>query len=158
MQSSENGELHLSPLNYSRALFVKRMELHFDFNIYTGWQVQIHQGVNYLRTWVGDINEPFVDSHFKLLPGILINKTGTVNRVFVDSGWQWHRTNDDASAPFDGINDLPGGFINDLVVIRFQFYPNPLANFNWFFFFSWHVYKELPSPGVSRGSGLFFTR
>lgn len=78
---------------------------------------------------MGDVYQALVGAHLKLLAGILINERRTIHRVFLDFRGQRHRTDGFAAVTFDGIDDLGGGLINDLIIVSLELDPDALAVF-----------------------------
>ena len=71
--------------------------LQFDFDIYTGRQVQAHQGIHSLWSRVHDVDQAFMCTHFELFPRILIlvHRTENGNYLFLS----WRGIGPDTPAP-----------------------------------------------------------
>ena len=80
---------------------------HFDIDRNAGRQVDIGESFDHFALGIEDIDHAFVNAHFKLLPGILVDERGAVDRVFSD-----------VDRKGDGANDrgvVTGGHVNDLL-------------------------------------------
>ena len=62
--------------------------LQFDFDIYTGRQVQAHQGIHSLWSRVHDVDQAFMCTHFELFPRILILVHRTENGNYLFLSWR----------------------------------------------------------------------
>src|SRR3989344_647286 len=111
------------PYRLTKLAEAEQVRLHFKLYVYTRWQIQVHQRVNYLWRRRTYIYQPLVNPHLKLLSGILINEGRTVDCVFVGLRRQRHRSCRLASVAFDRIDYLFSRTVDDLIVIRSKLYP-----------------------------------
>ena len=64
----------------------------FDFDIYTGRQIELHQRVNRLRRRVENIHQALVGANLKLFTRFLVHMRAAINRVFILHGGQRNRS------------------------------------------------------------------
>ena len=74
-----------------------------------------------------------MDPHLKLLARGLINERRPVNRELAYLRRQWHRPDGLGTGAFYRFHDLPGRFINNLIIVRPKFDPDPLGYLCGFF-------------------------
>src|SRR6185369_14441592 len=94
--------------------------LHFDFDVDAGRKIEIHESINNLRSWLGDIDKSLMCSHFELLTGILINEGRSVDRVLLNFRRQRHWTDRLSAVTFNRLDNLLRRFIDNLVIVGFQ--------------------------------------
>ena len=94
--------------------------LQFDFDIYTGRQVQAHQGIHSLWSRVHDVDQAFMCTHFELFPRILILVHRTENGNYLFLSWRRDRTGYTSTRTFCCLNNFLSGLIKNSVVVCFQ--------------------------------------
>ena len=75
-------------------LKLSSFRLKFDFYVYTTWKIQFHQRINCFLSWVNDINQTFVCTHFKLFARVFVfvSRTNDCVEAYVQVGsWDWTR-------------------------------------------------------------------
>ena len=63
-------------------------KLKFDFDVHTTWKIKFHQSVNCFLSWVDNVDETFVCTHFKLFARIFIFVSRTNNCVETTFSWK----------------------------------------------------------------------
>ena len=73
-------------------LKVSNFRLKFDFYVYTTWKIQFHQSVNCFLSWVDDVDQAFVCTHFELFARIFVFVSRTNDCVEATLSWKWDWT------------------------------------------------------------------
>ena len=94
--------------------------LQLDFDVYAGWQVQLHQRINRLVSRVDNVHQTLVGTDFQLVAAGLVDVGLTQNVKALHAGRQWHGTFNDCTRALRSVNDFSGRRINQLVVKRLQ--------------------------------------
>src|SRR3989344_76230 len=79
---------------------------HFYVDGDAGREIEVREGLYYLRRGVHDIYEAFMDAHFKLFACILIDEGGAVDRPALNLGREWHGADDDSIKTRGGVHNL----------------------------------------------------
>src|SRR6195256_2784245 len=108
-----------------RANWIQKSEL--DFDVDTGGQVELHQGIDGLRGRVDNIEEALVGAHLELLAALLVNVRRTVDGELLDAGRQRNGSAHLGTGTFRRIHDLTGRRIEDSMVERLESDANILA-------------------------------
>ena len=118
--------------------------LHLDFNLHTAGKLQLHQGIDGLGVAAVDVYQTLVGGNLELLTGLLVNEGRTVHSDDALAGGKGYRTTDDGTGSLHGLNDFLGGFVHEIVIVRFEFDANFLAHIVVLFYFLFEkVYAAL---------------
>src|SRR5690349_7151945 len=79
---------------------------HLDFDVDASREAESHQGVDGLRAWIEDVDEPFVGPDLELLPAVLVDEGRAEDGELLDARWQRHRTDDVRAGPLGRLDDL----------------------------------------------------
>ncbi len=110
-------------------LSYRELQLHLDFDINTSRQREIHQRIDRLRGWLGDIDEPLVRPHLESLMAILEDMRATNDSRGVSVGWQGYWASHFRASPDSSIDDLLGRLVNHFIVISFEADADALGGF-----------------------------
>ena len=100
------------------------LDLHLDS---TG-QFQLHQSINGLGGRAVNIEQTLIRAQLKLFPRFFIDVRRTQHRENFLVRWQRDRSRNHCAGRFHRLYDFLGGFIHQVVIVRFKFYPNFLAH------------------------------
>src|SRR6202167_2278889 len=98
-----------------------------DFDVDTGSQIELHEGIDGLRGRVDNIEKALVRAHLELLAALLVDVRRTVDGELLDAGGQRDRSANLCTGPFRRADDLTGRCIEDSMVERLETYANILA-------------------------------
>lgn len=90
----------------------------------TGRQVEFHQSVYGLRSGLNYVEKPVVRPPLKLLTRLLVNVRPTEDRPTIYGRWQRKGTSNVDPCPPSCLDNLLGGLVEQLVIIRLQTNPN----------------------------------
>src|SRR5437763_11626566 len=99
--------------------------LELDLDVDACRKVQLHQGVDRLLRWIVDVDEALVRPDLELLARVLVDERALDHRELLDTCRQRHRTGHGRPGPLRRLDDLRGGLIDQLVVVRLE--PDPDA-------------------------------
>ncbi len=99
-----------------------------DFNVNAAGELEFHQSVNGFVGGVVDVDQAFERRELELFAALFVNEGRTVNGEDALVGGQGYGTADDSTRSLDGLYDLLGAFVNQVVVVRFQFDSDFLAH------------------------------
>src|SRR5579863_2775568 len=110
--------------------------LGLDLNIHAGRQIQLGQRIHRPRRRRIDVQQPLVRMQLELLTSLLIDVRRTKYREDLLTRRQRNWTRDHRAGTTDGFNDLFGGFIHQIVIVRLQFDSDslrhkPIPIFRW---------------------------
>jgi hypothetical protein len=113
-----------------------RPVLGLNLDIHTGRQIQLGQGIHRPRRRRIDVQQPLVRMQLELLTSLLIDVRRTKYRENLLTRRQRNRTRNHRAGTTDGFNDLFGGFIHQIVIVRLQFDSDslrhkPIPIFRW---------------------------
>ena len=95
--------------------------LHFDFDVHAGWQAEVHQVVDCFGSRLGDIYQPLVRTHLKLLASVLVDMRARQYSDLLLIGRQRHWPGYLSASADSRVDDLFGRLVDDLVVIGLEF-------------------------------------
>jgi hypothetical protein len=99
-----------------------------DFNVDTGRQVELGEGIQGFLAGVQDVDEPFVAAHFELFAGFLVHVGRTKNRLLGGPRREGHRTGDFRSGAPRRLDDLADGLIQQPMVEGLELNSDLLLN------------------------------
>jgi hypothetical protein len=99
-------------------LFLRK--LHLDFDVYTTWQVETHQGVNRLVGWFVYVDESIVSSQLEVLHRLLVDVWPSNNAEASQPSWQRHRSFNSCAGALCGVNNFLCGLIDHPVIVCSQ--------------------------------------
>ena len=102
--------------------------LHFDFYFNAGGEFEFHQGVDCLGCRVVDVDEALESGKLELLAGFLVYESRAVDGEDALVGGQGNGTRDNCTGGLHGLYDFLGGFVDEIVIVRFEFDANFLAH------------------------------
>ena len=88
----------------------------FDFNLYAGRKLELHQGVDGLCVGIVDVQEAAIGVELKLLAGLLVDEGRTVHREDLLVGRQRNRAANLGTCRGDGVGNLLGALVEQHVV------------------------------------------
>lgn len=91
--------------------------LHFDFDVAARWEREVHQRVNGLWRWLGDVDQALVYTHLELLAALLVYMRALNHCKSAAVGWQRDWTSNGSARAQRSINDLLCGLVNYFVVV-----------------------------------------
>ena len=101
----------------------------FDFDFDTAGEFEFHEGVDGFGAIVDfDVHQAFVGTQFELFAGLFVDEGRAVDGENLFVGRQWDGAGDNSARHFDGLDDLLGGFVDEVVIVRFQFDSNSLTH------------------------------
>lgn len=109
----------LKKVFYERFLCSK-IKLEFDFDVYTTWKIQFHQSVNCFLSWVDDVDQAFVCTHFELLTRVFVLVRRTDDGVEATLSWKWYWTSNCRACTASSVNDFFCRCVKCTVLVRFQ--------------------------------------
>src|SRR4051812_6536351 len=101
------------------------ISLELDLDVDARRKVELHQRVDRLLRWVIDVDEPLVRPDLELLARVLVDERAANDRELLDACRQRYRTGHRRTSALRGLDDLRGGLIDQLVVVRLE--PDPDA-------------------------------
>ena len=99
-----------------------------DLDVHTTWQLELGQRVNRLLVGRVNLDEALVSAQLELLPGFLIYVRRPQNGVNILLGGQRNRASYYGPTVFHGFDDLFGGLVYQVVIVRPQFNANFLIH------------------------------
>ncbi len=119
------------------------MQLHLNFDVDAGWQIEIHERINCLGRWLGDVDQTLMGSHLELLTAVLVDMWSFKYSEAFLIGWQGDWPCYSSSGPDSGVENLLGRLIDYLTIVGLE------SNANALFLFglscSCHGAKGFPS-------------
>src|SRR5579875_2087541 len=100
--------------------------LYLDFDVDAGGKLDALQAVDRLGRVLDDVEQALVHPHLEMLPAVLVLVGRTYDRIAVLLGGEGNRAPDLGLGAQDGLHDLLGGLVDDLVVVGLQADPDPL--------------------------------
>src|SRR5438105_10289847 len=101
---------------------LRQLNLHID----AGGKIELHQGIDRLRRWLHDIEQPLVSPNLELLARLLVDVRRAVDGELLNSRRQWDRTADESTRPARRVGDVAGGLIEHSMIERLQANPDVL--------------------------------
>lgn len=102
---------------------------HFDFNFNATGQLEFHKGVDGLGTIVDfDVHQTSVRAQFELLARLLVDESRTVDSKNLFVCRQRYGAIDHCARHLDGLHDLLGRLVDEVVIVRFEFDSNSLTH------------------------------
>jgi hypothetical protein len=97
---------------------IRFLQLHFD--IYTRWQVQLHQSIDRLRRRLINIDNAAVGAGLEVLAGVLIDVGRSQQTVNPAARGEWDGPDRCSVGAIGGIDDLFAGGVEDALVEGFE--------------------------------------
>ena len=101
-------------------------DLYFD--VHTGGELELHEGVNGLGVAVLDVEKPAVRIELELLAGLLVHEGGAVYREDLLVGGKRNGTIHPCTGGLYGLDDLGCGLVHQHVVEGLEFNSDFLAH------------------------------
>src|SRR5713101_593666 len=91
-----------------------------DLDVDPGRKVEPHQRVDRLRRRAVDVDQALVGAHLEVLPRVLVLERAADHAVDVLLGGQRYGTGDGRAGALNRLDDVLGGLVERLVVVRLQ--------------------------------------
>src|SRR5580692_12189445 len=101
--------------------------LELDFDVDTGSQVELHEGIDGLRGRVDNVEKALVRAHLELLAALLVHMRRTVDGELLDAGRQRNGSANLRTGALRRVHDLTRRRIENPMVERLEAYTNILA-------------------------------
>src|SRR6202021_3443969 len=98
-----------------------------DFDVDTGGQIELHEGIDGLRCRIDNVEKTLVRAHLELLAALLVDVRRTVDGELFDAGRQRDGPANLCTGPFRRVHDLTRRRIQDSMIERLETYANILA-------------------------------
>src|SRR3989337_1985721 len=103
--------------------------LQLNLDVHPGRQVQVHQRVYRLLRRLEDVDQPLVRAQFEMLHRLLVDMRGADHGEDAAAGRQRHGAADAGSGALDGVHDLLGRLVQDLMVEGLELDPDLLLHY-----------------------------
>ncbi len=97
-----------------------------------------------------------MNSHLELFSGILINKGGSINCVFMYLSRQWHGTYRLTAVALNSLNDLLGRLVDNLIIISLKLDPYSLTCFCFLGHCCLFARNGSPRPSAAGATSILF--
>jgi hypothetical protein len=97
---------------------IKSLQLHF--NIYTRWQVQLHQSIDRLRGRLVNIDNATVSAGLEVLAGVFIDVGRSQQTIDAAARGEWDGSDRCGVGAISGIDDLFAGGVEDALIEGFK--------------------------------------
>src|ERR1700689_5445134 len=101
--------------------------LELDFDVDTGGQIELHEGIDGLRGRIDNVEKTLVRAHLELLAALLVDVRRTVDGELLDARRQRDRSANLGTGTFRRVHDLTRRRIQDSMVERLETDTNILA-------------------------------
>ena len=102
--------------------------LDFDLHFNACREVNALETVNGCLLRIDNVDEPLVDTHFKVLSRVFVNVWSTDHGITMLVRRQWNRPTNGGIGTSDSLDDFARRLINDLVIKCFETNTNDLSH------------------------------
>jgi hypothetical protein len=106
--------------------------LHLDLDINPRGKIEVHESVDYLWSRLWNVDDSLVDSHLKLLSGVLVDERRSVNRILLYLGWKRYGTNWSYSVSLNRFHNLLGRLVDNFIIVSLELDSDSLLLFGFF--------------------------
>src|SRR5216683_6906287 len=102
------------------------LRLELDLDVDARRKVELHERVDGLLRWIVDVDEPLVGPDLELVARVLVDEWTADDGELLDACGQRDRPGHGRPRPLRRLDDLRGGLVDELVVVRLEPDPDPL--------------------------------